>query len=279
MRSRTGLETPSGGHTYPLPAGGGMSIFGCIAFLLFLLVPGAYVPRLTAASQKEGRVVAEVDKAAEDRESKLLSYSVQESYALFRRADADPAAVMDVSTTYSKDKGKVYKIISESGSRTGRFVLHKVLQNEEQLSRGQQRNEILITSRNYEISLSDSAVHECGKRNCLVLQIKAKRPSPYLLDGKIWVDATTYHIVRVEGTAAAASPLTGRPTIERDYSDIDGVPMAIHARSVSSQMLLGETVLDIKYQNYRLNVSGENVHGTPPLNSQRQNQDQGGQTE
>lgn len=265
MRGGTGLETPTAGRTYSLTAPDGISRGTCIAFLLFISMVGAYVPRLTAGSQKESEVVAAVDRAEEDRETKLLGYSVQESYALFRRADADPSAVMDVATTYAKNKGKAYSIVSESGSRTARFVLRKILQNEEQLSRGQNRNDLLITSRNYEMSLSDPAVHQLDKRDCLVLQIKPRKQSPYLLDGKIWVDATNYHIVRVEGTAAAGSGLAGRPTIERDYTDIDGVPVAVHAKSVSSQLLLGDTVLEIRYQNYRLNVSGGDAHRTSSL--------------
>ena len=202
--------------------------------------------------------MAAVGKAEEGREARLLGYSVQELYALFRRGDENPSAVMDVSTTYLKDKGKTYKIVSESGSQTGRFVLKKILQNEEQLSRGQDRADVLITSRNYDMSLPDSSVHKLYGRDCLVLQIKPKRSSPYLLNGKIWVDAANYHVVRVEGTAAAAaSAFTGRPTIERDYTDIDGVPVATHARSVSGQMLLGETVVNITYENYRLNLEGD----------------------
>ena len=236
----------------------------CIALALFSLALLAYVPRLAAASHKESEVITAVDKAEADRETRLLGYSVQESYALFRRGDANPSALMDVSTTYTKDKGKTYQTVNESGSRTGRFVLHKILQNEEQLSHGQDRNDLLITSRNYDMSLPDPAVHKLNNRDCLVLQIKPRRTSPYLLDGRIWVDATTYHVVRVQGTAAAGSALTGRPTLERDYTDIDGVPVAIHARSVSSQMLLGQTVLDIKYQNYKLTVSGD-THRASPL--------------
>ena len=262
MRSSAGLETATERRAYSLPARDGINRLRCIAALLFISIVRTDVPRLAAGSQKESEVVAAVDRAAEDRETKLLGYSVQESYALFRRADADPSAVMNVATTYAKE-GKVYNIVSESGSRTGKFVLHKILENEEQLSHGQDRNDLLITSQNYEMSLSDPAVHQLDKRDCLVLQIKPRRQTPYLLDGKIWVDATNYHIVRVEGTAAAASGLAGRPTIERDYTDMDGVPVAIHARSVSSQLLLGETVLDIEYQNYRLKVSGGSEHRAP----------------
>jgi hypothetical protein len=106
-----------------------MSISTCIAFLFVILVASAYVPRLTAGSKKENEVVAAVDRAEADRETTLLGYSVHESYTLFRRGDADPTAVMDVATTFVKDKGKAYKIVSESGSWTGKFVLHKILQN------------------------------------------------------------------------------------------------------------------------------------------------------
>ncbi len=238
-----------------------MSLFLGIVFLLMMSARLAYPPDVAAASQRETEVVAAVDKAEEDREARLLGYSVQESYALLRRGDTNPSAVMDVSTTYQKDKGKTYKIVNESGSRTGRYVLKKILQNEEQLSHGKDRADLLITSRNYDMSLPDAAVHELHNRACLVLQIKPKRSSPYLLDGKLWVDATSYHVVRVEGTAAAAeSALTGRPTIERDYTDVDGLPVAIQAKSVSNQMLLGETVLNIKYENYKLNVLAGDAH-------------------
>jgi hypothetical protein len=116
------------------------------------------------------------------------------------------------------------------------------------------------------MSLSDPAVHQFDKRDCFVLQIRPRRQSPYLLDGTIWVDATNYHIVRVEGTAAAASGSAARPMIERDYTDIGGIPLAVHAKSVSSQALLGETVLEITYQNYKLNVSGKDAHRASSLN-------------
>jgi hypothetical protein len=102
------------------------------------LVP-ATVGSCSAASagvSSERDVVAAVDRAKRDREAKLLGYSVQESYALFRRGETKASAEMVVSTTYIKNKGKSYQILRESGSTTGRFVLQKILQNEEQLSEG-----------------------------------------------------------------------------------------------------------------------------------------------
>jgi len=71
----------------------------------------AYIPRVTAASRNQTEILEAVEKAEKDREARLLGYSVHESYALFRRGDRDPSAVMDVATTYIKDKGKSYQVV------------------------------------------------------------------------------------------------------------------------------------------------------------------------
>ena len=268
MRRAPGTEIPGTRYTSSLPAGSRLWLFLCLVIVLMISARLAYIPRVTAGSRNQTEILDAVEKAEKDREARLLGYFVHESYALFRRGDRDPSAVMDVATTYIKDKGKSYQVVRESGSRIGRFILKKILQNEEQLSQGQQRADALITSRNYDMSVPDSVVHELYGRNCLVLQINPKRSSPYLLDGKIWVDATNYHVVRVEGTATATAALglSGRPMVERDYAEVNGFPVAIHARSVSSQVLLGETVVEIKYENYKLNFLGEGAHrvGTSP---------------
>ncbi len=201
----------------------------------------------------EGEVVKKVDEAADARENNLTGYTVRERYVLSRKSSSTPTAEMTVDTTYIKGKGKTHNVVSESGSGPGKLVLHRVLENEQQLSQRRDRQDFLITSRNYEMSIPDLSEKEFRGRQCLVVTIKPKRSSPYLLFGKIWVDADNYHLVRVEGKPSAdPSMWTGRPAVERDYIDVDGFPVAVQARSVSKQMLLGETTLHIGYENYHI---------------------------
>jgi hypothetical protein len=207
----------------------------------------------SAESRTAGDVVKGVDEAGYARESKLARYTVREKYVLSRKDSSTPTAEMTVNATYIKGAGKTYETVSESGSSAEKLVLHRVLQNERQLSQRRDRQDFLITSHNYEMSLSDLNEHDFHGRKCLIVSIKPKHPSPYLLDGKIWVDANTYHLVRVEGKPTADPSLwTGRPTVERDYTDVDGFPVATQARSISKQALLGETTLEIRYENYQL---------------------------
>lgn len=226
------------------------------------LMPLAAVLLLSSATRSQpslplpptlGEVIKRIDQAGYAREQNLVGYTVREKYSLFRRGDDTPAAVIVVDTSYKKGSGKTYNVASESGSTSGKLVLRRVLNREQQLSQGEDREGILITSRNYDMALDDFNQHDFLGRQCLVLSVRPKRASPYLLAGRIWVDAATYHLVRIEGKPTAdPSMWTGTPMIERDYTDVDGVPVAIHARSTSKQRLLGETVLDIIYQDYHL---------------------------
>lgn len=221
--------------------------------MLVLLASNCLCQSSAPASRTPLDVTRGVDQAEYSREKNLAGYTVQERYTLFRRGENTPAALLVVETTYNRSNGKAYRVISESGSWAGKFVLHKILQNEVELSRGDSRQAVLITSRNYDMSVPDLSEHMINGRKCLIVAIVPKRQSPYLLAGKIWVDAETYHPVQLEGEASAeASVWTGRPSIAREYADLEGIPVATHARSTSKQKLLGETVLEIEYENYRL---------------------------
>jgi hypothetical protein len=205
------------------------------------------------AHRTEADIVKGVDQAAYARENNLTGYTVRETYQLFRRGGNSPESQVMVETTYVRDGDKSYKTLSESGSASGKLVLHRILKDEKELSQSKSREDSLITSRNYQMSTPDTGEHELRGRKCLIVLIKPRRSSPYLLDGKIWVDASTYHIVRLEGVPSAEpSIISGRPFVERDYSDIDGFPLAVSAKSTSKQKFLGETVLLIQYENYKL---------------------------
>src|ERR1700733_2245361 len=181
-----------------------------VALWLAVFSAGCFAQAPVKAGRSGSDIVNGIDKAAYARENDLSGYTVQEKYDLFRHGDESPAAEIIVETTYVHSRGKTYKTISEAGSASGKLVLHKILQDEQQLSQRADRTDILITSRNYIMSLQGLGERELNGRECLVVSIKPKRTSPYLLDGTIWVDAANYHLVRVEGRPSAdPSVLTG----------------------------------------------------------------------
>jgi hypothetical protein len=197
-------------------------------------------------------LIQRVDDAELAREASLGGYSVTEHYSIFRNGGSQPAAGTVVNTVYKKGQGKQYTVTSRSGSSLlQKYLIDRILKEEAEVSKSDNRGAILVTSTNYDMEFErpDSVLG----RNCLVLKLTPKRKSQYLVEGNAWVDAQNYHLVRVEGKLSAKpSFFAGIPTIRRDYQELQGFAVATSSHSESSSMLLGSTVVDIDYENYQV---------------------------
>jgi len=227
------------------------------AFFLFLAI-AAYSATYVSALQTQTPVssvpvLQGIDAAVEAREAELASYTVTEHYAVFRNQDQDhPAAEMTVKTTYQRDFGKTYEVLSETGSDLLRKqVLDAILDNERRLSQPVNRATAILTSANYNMTVKGPDTID--GRSCVVVSLDPKRDSPYLFKGTIWVDAQDDSIVQLQGTAAKSrSVLTGPAEVQRQYAKIGGFPMATHVKAVSNSWLLGQTIIKIDYTDYAI---------------------------
>jgi hypothetical protein len=210
------------------------------------------MPPADSQNDPNGAVVRGIDASVHAREDHLLGYTVTEHYAVFRKHDDQhPAAEMVLKTTYQRDSGKNFAVVSSSGSLLMRKLLDEVLATEKKMTQPSNRVTALITPANYEMSVKGPAVLD--GRNCITLALKPRRESPYLFSGTLWVDAQNQAIVQLEGVAAKSpSVLSGPTQISRQYIVIDGFPMAAHARAVSTSSLLGQTVIKIDYSGYQI---------------------------
>jgi outer membrane lipoprotein-sorting protein len=202
-------------------------------------------------------IVRGVDASVKNRLDRLASYTVTEHYAVFRGKDeSHPAAEMLVKTTYRKESGKSYDIVSQSGSGFWRNeVLATLLDNEKHMSQPGNVETALVNSSNYEIKLDPNARERLNGRDCLVLDISPRRASQFLFNGKIWVDARDYAIAQLKGTASkSAFFLASAAQVTRQYDEMNGLPMATHAEAISGSGLLGQTVVKIDYINYQIEL-------------------------
>ena len=189
---------------------------------------------------------------------RLQSYGVTEHYAVFRGHDfSKPAAEMLVRTTYRKQTGKSYKILSQSGSSLWcNQVLKTLLENEQKMSQPGNVETALINSSNYEMKLDKNPAQTLNGRECLLLDITPRRKSQYLFQGMLWVDAHDYSIVQLKGTAAKSAVfIANAAEVTRQYAEVDNVPMATHAEAVSGSSLLGQTVVKVDYSGYQMQVA------------------------
>jgi outer membrane lipoprotein-sorting protein len=226
-----------------------------LAFAFFFALPGTMMAPAQQASTAS--VVQQVDAAVEARTANVVGYSVAEHYAVYRSNDeVHPVAEMTVMTTYQKDTGKSYTVLSETGSSVVRnFVLDAILENEKALNQPGTREGTWITSANYEMTLKPGGTQRLDGRDCLVLTLTPKRKADYLIEGILWVDSKDGSIVQLQGTASkSSSVLTGPTEVTRQYENISGFAQATHVRAVSKSFMLGETVVKIDYQGYQVQL-------------------------
>jgi len=212
-----------------------------------------------ALSQQPGgdSTIQKIDASVGARDENLLGYTVTEIYRVYRGADKEHAAAqMTVKTTYRKDAGKSYVIVSQSGSELLlKEVLGRILDNERVMTQPANRAQAVLTTTNYTMTVKgDQTVNG---RGCRVVAIVPKKSSPYLFRGTIWVDAQDGSIVKLDGVASkAASVLAGATQVSRQYANISGLPMATHAEALAGSWLLGQTTIDIDYSDYEMTLRG-----------------------
>jgi hypothetical protein len=211
------------------------------------------------ASQSEPlgtiRLVSQVNEAETRRESDVRKIVSTRRYIMSnKRWEKD--AVMDVQMTYEYGAGKSFRILSMTN--TGglqKRAFEKILESEVEASKkGLEMEEGAITPANYEFTPIGSEM--LNGRQCLVLALKPKHSSKYLLNGKAWIDVKEHAIVRVEGrTSRSVSFWIGKPYIAQTFQKVNDVWVSASNRSVSDVKFLGRTELSVDFTDYQI------VHG------------------
>jgi hypothetical protein len=218
--------------------------------------PGA-VP-IAAQAPDAATVVRRIDAGVQARYANVLGFTDIEHYAVYRGKDqTHPAAEMTVKDTYQKGVGKTYTVLSQSGSEfLIRLGLNPLLDNEKVINQPANLPQSWFTSANYAMKPNSGGVVRLGGRDCLVVDVTARHKASNLINGTIWVDASDFSLAQIDGLASKSpSAFAGATHMMRQYAEVDGFPMATHARAESTSMLFGLTVVTIDYSGYQLNVN------------------------
>jgi outer membrane lipoprotein-sorting protein len=238
----------------------GITALFCVA-LLFTCLIGSAAFSASAQSQSpaqspdEAAVIRGVDAAVHHRVDSVAGYTVTENYNLFRGSDlSHPAAAMTVLTTYARESGKSYKILSEDGSHILRSaVFSPLLDNEMRINQPGNVEASWLISANYEMHLQPGGQQQVNGRECYALAIHPRQKAPNLIEGTLWVDTRDYTIVKIEGHGSrSASWITAPSQVTRVYEPIDGFAMATHAKAVTESDLLGPTTVTVDYSGYQI---------------------------
>ncbi|HEY4842827.1 MAG TPA: hypothetical protein VIH78_12725 [Terriglobales bacterium] len=199
-------------------------------------------------------VVAKMMQFDGQRQSELTGYTATRHYAAVNKSRH---AEMLVRVTCDSSGAKQFTILSEDGSGSIRkHVFHKLLSEETEASRRGARTSTRLIPDNYNFQMVGQETIETGP--AYLLSVVPKTQNKYLIDGKIWVDANDYSIVRIEGQPARNPSFWVRSVhFVHTYQKVGSFWFASSTHTTSEIRIFGDSELTIENSDYALN---------PPLN-------------
>lgn len=185
------------------------------------------------------------------REAHLQEYSGPRTYKV-ENSKGKVRAESRVVLQYRAPSTKEYKIVSERGSGYVRnHVFKQLLESEIQTAAGRNRHDSSITPANYNFELLGE--EDVDGNHCYVVQATPKRNDKYLLNGRIWIHAEEFAIVKIAGRPAKnPSFWIRRVDFVRRYQEVEGFWLPLRDESVTQVRLFGKNVLTIDYGNYEI---------------------------
>jgi hypothetical protein len=178
-----------------------------------------------------------------------------EGYAGMRRYVLDnqnlhKRAEMLVQVQGDRDGTKHFEVVSEEGWKAAhKHVLRKMLESESETSRPEMRASTRLNLENYDFELIGTEM--VADRPAYVLETHPKRKEKYLFQGRIWVDAEDYALVRAEGSPAKNPSFWTKSThFVQIYQKNGSLWFPRSTQSVTEARIFGTTDVNIEYFDY-----------------------------
>jgi hypothetical protein len=186
------------------------------------------------------------------RDLRLQRYSALRTYAV-TNDKGTVYAEKTVAVEYQAPDRKTFVTNSEKGSALVRdLVLKRLIESESETSSGRAHRDSSIRPANYEFDLIGE--QDVGPYHCLVVEAHPRRKDKYLFQGKVWIDAEDYAIVRIAGQPAQnLSFWITRADFIRQYQKIGEFWLPAKDETFVHVRLYGERILTIDHRDYAIN--------------------------
>ena len=107
-----------------------------------------------------------------------------------------------------------------------------------------------LDNKNYKFSYKGT--ERVGGRTWHVFQLKPRAKRPGLFKGRMYVDAFSGSLARVEGRMVKSPSLFVKDiNFSQDYADIENFTFPVHIHSEARARLIGRVVVDMTHRDYR----------------------------
>ena len=191
---------------------------------------------------------AKVAAAEQKRDARIREVRAIRRYVLHNpRWKTD--AVMTAMMSYDISGQKHYEVLDVHAEGIQKTVLQRILDGEVEQSAVRNDDGGSINPENYDIVPIGEEL--LGGRRCMVVQLKPRRKSKMLLEGKAWIDMAEFAPVRVEGRPSKSLGFwVGKPYIVQDFRKVGDFWLSSRNQTVADVKMLGKTELTIDFQDY-----------------------------
>jgi hypothetical protein len=174
---------------------------------------------------------------------------VLENNGMHKRAE------MLVRVTGDSDGTKHFEVLSEEGWRAAQsHVLRKMLESESQTSHPEARAKTRLCPDNYEFKMVGQ--ENVADRSAYAIDVTPKRHDKLLFEGRIWVDAEDYALVRADGSPAKSPSFwTKHVHFVHTYQKNGPFWFPLCTESITDARIFGRTGLTIEYFDYKPNAT------------------------
>jgi Outer membrane lipoprotein-sorting protein len=209
----------------------------------------------TSQGVTAGSLISQLVQHDQMRAVALLEYSANRRYQV-TNDKGKLRSETQVSLQYQSPDSKEFKILSESGPAMLRNIVKSLLTFETEAALGRDGSDSSITPANYTFQLDGNDIVD--GHNCFVVQVSPKRNDKYLFEGKIWIEAKEFAVVKIAGRPAKRPSFWIKSaTFTRHYQKIGGTWLPLRDETVSQVRLFGENVLTIDHADYKVSVRPE----------------------
>jgi len=220
-----------------------------LGVLYLLSACAATADNTPATSLSTDEIVARMAAHDLQRQSSVQGYTGMRRYVLENQKH-NKRAEMVVRVKGNQDGSKHFEIVSEAGWKAAqKHVLRKMLESEAESSRPEMRANAKLNNANYDFTLAGT--DQLAGRTAYVLEVRPKRKEKYLFEGRIWVDASDYALMRAEGSPAKNPSFWTKSThFVQVYQKSGPLWFPLSTVSVTDARIFGATSVDIEYFDY-----------------------------
>jgi|RhiMetdeSRZDD1v2_1073273.scaffolds.fasta_scaffold113309_4 hypothetical protein len=182
----------------------------------------------------------------------LQQYSVDRTY-LVKTDGGKLRSESHVFLTYKAPDSKEFKVVSEDGPSVIRKLVNTLLKSEVKATSERSSLSSSITSANYTFALWGN--EEIEGLPCFVVRAIPKRKDICLFEGKVWIDAREFAIVKIVGKPARnPSFWIKNAAFTRQYQRIGGCWLPLKDETTAEIRIFGKNSLTIYHNNYRVRM-------------------------